>query len=290
MKNKLILTVTISFLLFSCKKETTSLVLPIEVPVASSIQLNVAYGLDALQKMDIYLPEGRKTTTTKSLILIHGGSWISGDKSDFAFILDSLKKRLPDYAIINLNYRIAVSLTTTFPTQENDIKSAIDFIYNKRNEYVISDKFVLLGFSAGSHLALLQAYKNPIPKIKAVIDFFGPTDMVDMYNNPAPAFFVTPANLSQLFNFTTPSTNLMLYKSSSPINYVDAQSSPTLILHGTADTIVKIQQSIKLDSLLTAKAVVHNYFPYIGENHGWFGVTLTKSLNQMNTFLATNVQ
>ena len=85
-------------------------------------------------------------------------------------------------------------------------------------------------------------------------------------------------------------TNLQLYKSSSPIYQVDAQSSATLILHGTVDTIVRVQQSTKLDSVLTNKGVVHSYFPYIGENHGWFGVTLTKSLNQMNTFLTANVQ
>ena len=44
---------------------------------------DVAYGSDAAQKMDIYLPAGRIATTTKVLVFIHGGSWSSGDKSDF---------------------------------------------------------------------------------------------------------------------------------------------------------------------------------------------------------------
>jgi acetyl esterase/lipase len=45
---------------------------------------NVSYGTDASQKMDIYLPPGRTTAATKAIILIHGGGWSSGDKSDFA--------------------------------------------------------------------------------------------------------------------------------------------------------------------------------------------------------------
>ena len=61
---------------------------------------------------------------------------------------------------------------------------------------MISDKFVLLGASAGGHLSLLHAYKYTTPvKIKAVVDFFGPTDLVDMYNNPA-SIFAPPAAIA----------------------------------------------------------------------------------------------
>jgi acetyl esterase/lipase len=291
MKRNVFSILIVSILLFSCQKSKVDPVAPPVVPpvgIAASTLTNVAYGTDALQKMDVYLPAGRSTTTTKVLILVHGGSWFTGDKSDFAFILDSLKKRLPDYAILNLNYRLALTFTTTFPTQELDVKLATDFINSKRSEYIISDKFVILGFSAGSHLAMLQAYKNPVPKIKAVVDFFGPIDMVDMYNNPAQAY--NSSDIALLFNTTTPSTNLTLYRSSSPINYVDAQSPPTVIFHGTVDTVVRIQQSIRLDSLLGAKGVIKQYFPTQGQGHGWFGVPLSNSLNQMQAFLTTNVQ
>ena len=111
-------------------------------------------------------------------------AWNSGDKSDFNPYVDSLKKREPSYAIFNVNYRLA-NTPDLFPAQEQDIKAAIEFIYNKRTEYHISDKFVLIGASAGAHLALLQGYKYSFPvKPKAIIDFFGPTDLIEMYNNP----------------------------------------------------------------------------------------------------------
>ncbi|MBK8496196.1 MAG: alpha/beta hydrolase [Chitinophagaceae bacterium] len=109
--------------------------------------LNVAYGTDPLQKMDIYLPANRSVATTKVIILIHGGAWISGDKSEFnPAIIDSLKNRVPDYAIFNINYRLgALPTTNVFPTQELDVKAAVEFIFGNRASYLVSDKFVLMG-------------------------------------------------------------------------------------------------------------------------------------------------
>ncbi|HEY6502355.1 MAG TPA: alpha/beta hydrolase, partial [Chitinophagaceae bacterium] len=115
--------------------------------------LNVSYGSDAAQNMDVYLPAGRSKTATKVMILVHGGAWATGDKSDFAEYVDTLKKRLPDYAFFNINYRLASIAGNFFPTQENDVKSAISFILGKSDEYNISQRFVLLGASAGGHLA-----------------------------------------------------------------------------------------------------------------------------------------
>ncbi len=98
-----------SLLLTSCdKNDNTGTTGTGSVP--EKTMSNVAYGTDPLQKMDIYLPANRSTATTKVMILIHGGGWISGDKADFAPNMDTLKKRIPDYAIFNLNYRFTLSV------------------------------------------------------------------------------------------------------------------------------------------------------------------------------------
>ena len=62
------------------------------------------------------------------------------------------------------------------------MQAAINLIISKSAEYKINaNKIVLLGVSAGAHLALLQAYKNNSSgRIKAVVDLFGPTDLVDL--------------------------------------------------------------------------------------------------------------
>ena len=252
----------------------------------SVTMLNVSYGTNSQQKMDVYLPATRSTTDTKVMIMIHGGAWNSGDKVDFNEYVDSLKKREPTYAIFNINYRLA-NVSDLFPAQELDIKAAVEFIYNKRQEYKISDKFVLVGASAGAHLALLQGYKYSTPvKPKAIIDFFGPTDLIDMYNNP-PNALVQP--LLVAVTGVTPTANA-LYMQSSPVNFISSQSPPTMILHGGIDIVVSSSQSVLLNTKLQSAGVIHQYVFYPTEGHGWVGANLSDSFNKIQAFLAANVQ
>lgn len=267
-----------------CQKENAP---PDNNIIAAQTYLDVSYGSDPSQVMDVYLPSGRSKDTTKLMILIHGGAWASGDKSEFTIFVDTLKKRLPDYAVFNINYRLASMSGNFFPTQENDVKNAVAFILGKSAEYNISQKFVLLGASAGGHLALMQAYKNSSPvKAKAVIDFFGPTDMVQLHDHPADPTLVP---LLEILLSGTPASNPAQYEQSSPINHVNAQSPPTIILQGGVDDLVPFAQSTALDAKLQAMGVVHQYVFYPLEGHGWFGASLTHSFNAIQAFLAANV-
>jgi len=247
---------------------------------------DVPYGTDALEKMDVYLPAGRSTAATKVMIMIHGGAWSSGDKTDFNDYVDTIKKRQPDYAVFNINYRLATGTTTTFPAQENDVKAAVEFIVSKSSEYNVSQKIVLLGASAGGHLALLQGYKYPTPvKAKAIVDFFGPTDMTSLYNTANP---LVQSAIAAVVG-ATPTTNATLYQQSSPINFVTAQSSPTIIFQGGIDPLVPPTQSITLDAKLLSMGVTHQYVFYPTEGHSWVGPNLTDSFDKLQAFLAANV-
>ena len=281
---KIILLLFFPFLL-GCQKESVPDA-PASVPALTLA--DVPYGPDPAQKMDIYLPAGRSTTETKVIILLHGGAWATGDKTDFSEYVDTLKRRIQDYAIFNVNYRLSTGISNLFPTQENDVKSAVEFIYSKRNEYKISDKYVLLGASAGAHLALLQGYKQNSPvKVKAIVDFFGPTDMVEVYNNPASS--QVPSATVALIVGATPGSNPTLYQQSSPINFVTAQSPPTIILQGGTDPLVSPSQSVALKTKLEAMGVAHQYVLYPTEGHGWYGSNLIDSFNKIYAFLATHV-
>lgn len=274
---------TATLFFVSCQKDS-----PGEpAPLQAETQLNVSYGPDPLQKMDVYLPAGRSTNSTKVIIMIHGGGWTQGDKSEFTSYVDTLKRRMPGYAVFNINYRLATGSANFFPTQENDVKAAVEFIYGKRNEYKITDKFVLLGASAGGHLSLLQAYKYTTPvKIKAVVDFFGPTELVNMYNNPPNPLI--PLLLIQVTG-GNPTTHTALYQQSSPLGFVTAQSPPTIILHGGVDIVVAPSQSLLLKNQLTTMGVVHEYVFYPNENHGWTGANLADSFEKIQAFITANV-
>ncbi len=282
MKRFFLFIVLASGILISCQKSVDNIL----VNLPAQTMTDVAYGTDPQQKMDIYLPAGRSASTTKAIIMIHGGAWSGGDKTDFKDYVDTIKKRMPDYAIFNINYRLATGTSNTFPTQENDVKAAVEFIAAKTNEYNISQKFVLLGASAGGHLALLQGYKYTTPvKVKAVVDFFGPTDMTDLYNNGNPLLKPVIAAVTG----ATPATNPTLYQQSSPINFVVAQSPPTIIFQGDLDLVVYPVQSLTLNAKLAILGVTHQYVHYPTEAHGWSGANLIDSFDKLQAFLTANV-
>ena len=234
--------------------------------------LNVSYAGDAKQTMDIYLPAGRNSDT-------------EGDKADFSSYVPVIQNLLPGYAIFNVNYRLASGSNNLFPAQENDIKSAVDFIYSKRSSYHISDKFVYLGASAGGHLALLQAYKYDTPvKPKAVISFFGPTDLTALFNTNVFAGII----LAQVTG-NTPTGNPSLYEQSSPLTFVNASSPPTLLFHGGLDPLVPPAQSETLENSLTNAGVSSQYVFYPNETHGWEGPNLDDSFDKIAAFLHTYV-
>ena len=295
MKLKNIFPIVILFLLLSasCNKSDPIITPPTPTPVAARTIMDTSYGADPKQKIDVYLPASRTTTSTKVLVLIHGGSWSGGDKSDFNLtVVDTLKKRLPDYAIFNVNYRLAaLPATNTFPTQELDIKSAVEFIYNNRASFLVGDKFVTMGVSAGGHLALLHAYKYNSPvKVKAVVDFFGPTNMAGMYNDYAG----TPAQLGifALMGNTTPTSNPSFYAASSPFTFATTPNAcPTIILQGGADVVVYPTQSTTLRDKLTLTGVTNQYVLYPTGGHGnWDAVTYTDAFNKIQVFLGIHVQ
>lgn len=254
----------------------------------STTYSNVAYGADPKQVMDIYLPAGRSGSSTKIVFLIHGGSWSGGDKTSFYSYMDSLKKHLPDYALVNINYRLANFTQNKFPTQENDIKSALTTFMSKTGDYNISRDVVLLGASAGAHLALLQAYKYTDPvKVKAVVSFFGPTDIADMYNSPA---YPQVPELLQLLLGGTPTSDPEVYRQSSPISFVTTETCPTLIFQGGKDLLVNPRQATILEDTLKKAGVITELIIYPDEGHGWRGLSLGDSFEKIGDFLKENVE
>lgn len=245
--------------------------------------LNVSYGADTLQRMDVYLPANRSVDSTKTIVLLHGGGWAGGDKSDYAPAVFFLQQKLPQYAIVNLNYRLATQTSNHFPTQETDVQAALKNLAAAAVAYGISKKIVLMGASAGAHLALLQAYKYDTPVVpEAVISFFGPTDMATLYNSQSNAYYKLGL---QLLIGGTPATKPEVFEQASPIYFAGNRKVPTLLLHGGLDRVVPVAQSKALKEKLQAANVPVELVIYPTEGHGWFGANLADSYNQVETFL-----
>jgi dipeptidyl aminopeptidase/acylaminoacyl peptidase len=116
---------------------------------------------------------------------------------------------------------------------------------------------------------------------KAIISFFAPTDLRELYNHPNP---LVPLTLFQVTG-KTPDDDSQIYANSSPINFVTASSPPTMLLQGGMDPIVNPGQAIALQAKLSAAGVINQYVSYSEEGHGWQGSNLTDSFDKIAAFL-----
>lgn len=253
----------------------------------SDVLYDQSYGNDRQQKMDIYLPSNISDSTIL-MIIVHGGAWVGGDKSQFNPYVNALRQLLPNYAFANINYRLYRNGTNRFPAQEEDMNAAVKYLGGRLKEFGLPPKLVLLGASAGAHLALLQAYKYPQTlKPLAVVSFFGPTDINDLYTNSRNPD-VKPMLQSLLGG--TPASNPKIYTQSSPVEYVAADSPPTLLLQGGRDRLVHAEQANILAKRLESAKVVHQLKIYPEEGHGWSGAPLFDSFARVASFLKSNVK
>jgi len=271
--------IIIAAILFSCKKE----------PSASEekIMKDISYGESVQQKMDLYLPVDRSEASTTTVVFIHGGGWVEGDKSDMNPYVDTLRKLMPGYAVLNINYRLAYNNSVNlFPTQENDVKSAIEYYLTHADDYMVSDNLVLLGASAGGHLAMLHAYKNdPDGHVRAVVDFFGPFDLAALWNNGIVQQLILYGATGVLL-----ADNPSLYASSSPSEYVTGSTPPTIALQGGADPLVPPSQTSQLIAALDDAGVANQLVYYPGEGHGWTGANMVDSFRKIVTFISDHTK
>ena len=260
------------------------LVLGWHIAPAQTVQKDVAYGDDPKQKMDVFLPKQTKGKTP-AIILIHGGSWIGGDKINMTHWLKPLQEAFPDDAIFTLNYRLASRQNNAnpWPTQIDDVDKAVDFIKKSAKDYNINKKqLILLGESAGAQLALVKAFNHdPDHHVKVVVDLFGPTDMADLY---------TAHHELAVLMKGTPEMLPQVYADASVLNHVSKKSPPTIIFHGTADPIVPIRESDSLNVNLKRAKVPVSYITYPGKGHGWRGNAIQDTYSKAIAFIKENMK
>lgn len=230
--------------------------------------LNVSYG-DAQGNdnlLDAYLPKQRDRNT-KVIVYIHGGSWKHSDKKEFpqTMIDELVGKR--KYAFASINYRLVKEDgANAFPAQIEDVKKALAFISSYAGEYNYDgSSFALIGASAGAHLALLYAYGHDEKKqVKTVVDIYGPTDLTD------PAVRKPGSENNAIIEefLSTKKNDKDFAKQASPYFHLTAASAvPTIIFHGTADELVPLSQSEKLNTKLKELKTTVQLELYPGKKH-----------------------
>ena len=233
-------------------------------PKGTTLHANIAYHNDTLAKhrLDIYLPPKGKGPVPL-IVFIHGGGWMVNDKyADIGYMQNTLSEILNNgYAIASIDYRFATQ--AIFPAQIQDCNSAVSFLYDNAKKYGFDkENFALMGFSAGGHLAALQGLSdnNQINdffmsdasrefSFKAVVDFYGPSELTSLNSSEDP---IAP---EAILLGATPITRPDLAKIASPVNYIDKNDPPFLIIHGENDDQVPNRQSKLLSGWLTVSDV-----------------------------------
>lgn len=228
--------------------------------------------------MDFYKSDS--TGFRPCIVIIHGGSWSSGDSRQLPELNTVLAEQ--GYHVASVDYRKVPEWKSPAPLE--DIKNALSFIHKNAEELMIdTGRIVLLGRSAGAQIALLAAYTIPDKGIKGVIDFYGPADMVWGYSVPANPWVFDSQKVME--NYLGGSLKQVpdKYKTSSPIEYVTEKSVPTLIIHGKNDVLVSYRHSVRLAKKLKEKRVPHYLLGLPWATHG-FDYTINGPGGQLSTY------
>lgn len=237
---------------------------------------DMSYGTHERQVVDLCVPDGA-SGDLGLVLFIHGGAWISGDKESYEGGMNYGASGL-GIATAAVNYRY-ISEDVDLLDVLDDIDAALAKIKEKGAEAGVNiNKVLLTGDSAGGHLSLLYAYARkktaPITPV-AVISNSGPTDLYDdnFYHNNAMGDEAAICDLmskacGKRFSYDAKESAKTALYSVSPVTYVSAECVPTVINHGTADTIVPFSNAKTLDALLTQYGVEHVLNVYQGADHG----------------------
>lgn len=248
--------------------------------VETNIVYKVASGHEA--KLDVYRP-AHAAGTTPVLMMIHGGGWLFGTKEDSVlYLLPFLQM---GFSVVNVEYRMgSVSLA---PAAVEDCLCALHWIGRNAKKYEFDlGKVVVTGGSAGGHLALTTAMIPPSagfenecayeddqgwtgtfvdsrPKVAAVVNWFGITDVTDMLQGPNMRGYAV--------SWLGGSPNREdLARRVSPLSYVRTGLPPILTIHGDADKLVPHMQAVRLHAALTKAGVRNQLLTLPGAGHGGF--------------------
>ena len=268
--------------------------------------------------MDLHLDlyQVRASAPTPVVIQLHGGGWIRGDRPDsyrsFAAFLAA------GMSVVAVEYRNAKDAPA--PAAIEDTRCAMAWVKDHAAQYNFDpNRVILYGGSAGGHLALMGAYApasfNPPgctdqPRVAAVLDFYGPTNLAEGLTQPGSAYFThqwlnmdlpltpvpagsapTAANstldaapgTSSASPSTTPARRepqrwpqptpavLARAREMSPLSYIHPGLPPTFIVNGDADHTVDPTQSAQLKAALDAAQVPNGQDIVHGGGHGNFG-------------------
>jgi acetyl esterase/lipase len=251
-----------------------------EIPDELEVFSNRVYKtVDTLQlELDVYRLRDTGNEPKPTMVFIHGGAWKTGKRSDYLpYLIDYAQK---GYVTATVSYRL--SRVAKFPAAVQDVNCAVRWLKAHAEEFGIDpDRMVLIGGSAGGHLSMMVGYAGEEPlfepqceagalssEVRAIVNLYGPTDLTtdEARGRGEPISFLG----------ATYDERPDLFRQVSPRFYIRPGLPPTLIFHGTIDSVVPVSQADSLAVWLGNAGVPYDYHRL----HGWpHTMDLSKKVN-----------
>lgn len=208
------------------------------------------------QVLDLYVPKD-KDQPHPVVMFLHGGGWTSGSKNQYRFVAEALLGR--GYVVVVPGYRLYPE--TRFPGFIEDAAQAVAWTQAHVAEFGGDpDRLFLMGHSAGAHIAAMLNFDEKYLReagldrsvIKGFIGLAGPYDFLPLRSRTLQKVFAPEER----------------YADSQPVNFVDGEEPPALLLHGLADFTVGSYNSKHLAARIRQVGGKVEEHYYDGMSHG----------------------
>ena len=215
-----------------------------------------AYGPGPRHKLDVWVPKGNSARPLPVVIFFYGGGWVSGERGDYGFAGRAYAAQ--GFVAIVSDYRLVPG--TRFPGFIEDGALAVKWARDNVARYGGDPKRISVsGHSAGAHIAAMLALDRHFLRdagvdpgiIRAAALLSGPYDFYPFTDGRA---------RDALGNWPRPAET-------QPISFARADAPPMLLIHGTADTVVRPYNSERLAAKLTRLGATAELRLYPGKSH-----------------------
>jgi acetyl esterase/lipase len=212
------------------------------------------------------------------VLLVHGGGWTGGDRSEMASAARELAKS--GYVAVSVSYRLLspVLKLNYWPAQLDDLQRAVRWVRTHAAELGVDPERVgAYGYSAGAHLAAMLGVRetrdnaDPEPaavssRVSCVVSLGGDMDLTRPYEDD----FINQM-LRQFVGGETEAEVMAGLADASPLTWVDAETAPVLIAHGGRDDAILADQSRRMVAALYDAGVESVYVTIPSISHGGIG-------------------
>ncbi|MDP9266402.1 MAG: alpha/beta hydrolase [Chloroflexota bacterium] len=255
-------------------------------------------------RLDRYSPQDGGTGRP-ALVVVHGGAWRGGAKGSASGLPTAADHYFATrgYVVYDIDYRLAPAFR--HPAALQDVECALGWVRQHASEDGVDpERVALLGRSAGGHLALLAAYRaarDPVPAgcerpaaVRAVVSLYGPTDLRRGYVDPLRPDLIDSRGVLRDFLGGAPDAFPDRYADATPASWIAGSIPATLLVHGGADQLVRVDDSRDLAARLRASGHRVGLLELPWSGHGFDavfqGLGGQLSLYALERFLASELR